>query len=332
MSTVATGTSSPGLGERLARRDRPLLLFSVTPPREATPPEERQRIAAVTLERVRPLPVDALLLYDIDDESDRNPQQRPFPFLPTLDPARFHAGHLARAGWDRPVVVYRCAGKYHPDALARWLADQDPQRVGTVLVGASSSSKRVRTTLVRAQELARAAAPALPTGGVAIPERHSRRGDEHRRMLAKQAAGCRFFVSQIVYDADAAKAMVADYRYACADAGTDPVPVVFTLSVCGSLRTLEFLRWLGVQLPRWMRHELERAEDPLAVSAAQCLATAQELAVLCERLGQPFGVNVESVSNRRAEIEASVRLARELGERIVSPAGEPATTAGSVPR
>jgi hypothetical protein len=32
----------------------------------------------------------------------------------------------------------------------------------------------------------------------------------------------------------------------------------------------------------------------------------------CRRLGVPFGINVESVSIRRVEIEASVRLAERL--------------------
>jgi len=36
----------------------------------------------------------------------------------------------------------------------------------------------------------------------------------------------------------------------------------------------------------------------------------------CRRLGVPFGINVESVSIRREEIEASVRLAQQLRTQI----------------
>ena len=42
------------------------------------------------------------------------------------------------------------------------------------------------------------------------------------------------------------------------------------------------------------------------------LAGARELIAYSRRLGVPFGINVESVSIRRTEIEASVRLAAEL--------------------
>jgi hypothetical protein len=283
-------------------------MFSVTPPRETTSPDEARRIAEVTVERLRPLDLDALVVYDIDDESDRNLDDRPFPYLPTQDPGDFYADHLA-ALWDRPVIVYRCVGKYAPSDLEAWLGAQDPEHVRTVFVGASSSSKQVRTTLPDAHVLWRTTRPELPLGAVAIPERHASGGAEHRRMLRKQDAGASFFVTQVVYDADAAKSMVSDYLYACLDLGQAPQPVVFTLSVCGSAKTLAFLEWLGVNVPRWMRNDLERSGDPLTASFDHCLATARDLAAFCERLGLSYGFNVESVSIRRAEIEASVRLA-----------------------
>ena len=44
--------------------------------------------------------VDGLVLYDIDDESDRNPAERFFPYLPTMDPAVFLAENLV--SWRRP--------------------------------------------------------------------------------------------------------------------------------------------------------------------------------------------------------------------------------------
>jgi hypothetical protein len=36
----------------------------------------------------------------------------------------------------------------------------------------------------------------------------------------------------------------------------------------------------------------------------------------CRRLGVPFGLNVESVSIRKVEIEAAVRLAARLGAEL----------------
>ncbi|MGN6721693.1 MAG: methylenetetrahydrofolate reductase [Marmoricola sp.] len=292
------------------RRQGEFLLFAVTPPRASTEPERVREIAEATIDRLRPLQVDGLILYDIDDESARNPAERPFPFSPTLDPAAYREGFLE--AWDAPVIVYRAVGKYSADQLSEWIAEQDARRTMTVFVGAASSHVEAATTLGIAQQLRLDANPALGLGGVAIPERHTRRSDEHLRLLSKQNAGAGFFVTQVVFDVNAAKNLVSDYFYECAERGVSPAPIVFTFSVCGSMKTLEFLRWLGVDVPRWIENDLRHAADTLEASYQLALANARELMAFCRSLGAPFGINIESVSIRRVEIEASVELARVL--------------------
>ncbi|MBV8529348.1 MAG: methylenetetrahydrofolate reductase [Candidatus Dormibacteraeota bacterium] len=292
------------------------LLFALTPPRLATDRERAQEIADATVARLRPLHLDGLILYDIDDETERNPLERPFPFMPTLDPADYLAHHFR--DWQSPVIVYRAVSKYGPDELRAWLSRQDPERLMTVLVGAPSSGAKVRTSLSDAQALWREVNPGMLLGGVAIPERHARRDDEHLRLLAKQGAGCRFFVSQVVYDSNAAKNLISDYHHECRARGIAPAPFVFTVSVCGSMKTLEFLRWLGVDVPRWIENDLKHAADTLEASYQLALTTATELMAYCRTRDVPFGINVESVSIRRVEIEASVRLARELRTQLRS--------------
>jgi 5,10-methylenetetrahydrofolate reductase len=119
--------------------------------------------------------------------------------------------------------------------------------------------------------------PELALGAVAITERYSRRGDEHRRMLTKQTRGCSFFISQVIYDVDATRSLISDYFYSCADGGLPPRPVIFTLSVCGSMKTLDFLKWLGVDVPRWLENSLQRSPDPLTDSFRHCVTSAQNL-------------------------------------------------------
>ena len=298
----------------IAARSGEFLLFAVTPPRLATSPQDAAEIARITVERLRGLPIDGLVLYDIDDESDRNPDERPFPFLPTMDPADYLARDLV--GLEVPAIVYRAVGKYPEDRFRTWLEEQDPSRALAVFVGSSSREKEVLTSLARAHELRQEVQPGLPLGGVAIAERHARQGDEHLRLIAKQAAGCSFFVTQIVYDVNAAKNLISDYHYECAERNLAPAPLVLSFSVCGSLKTLAFLQWLGVTVPRWIENELRRADDTLDASYEHAVATAVDLIAFCRRLGVPFGLNVESVSIRRVEIEAAVRLATGLGAEL----------------
>jgi hypothetical protein len=302
------------LRRRIADREGELLLFAVTPPLLSTPPERVQEIADLTIARLQATQADGLVLYDIDDEAQRTTEERPFPFLPTMDPAAFLADNLGAVGV--PTIVYRAVGKYDQADLSDYLSGQDPQQVLSVFVGASSADAQPTTTLKQAQDLRAAISPDLLVGGVAIPERHMVRGDEHLRLITKQEMGSSFFVTQIVYDVSATKDLVSDYRYECAARGIGPVPIVFTLSVCGSLKTLEFLQWLGVKVPRWIKNELRYAGDPLDASFQQAVRAGTELMNFCRQLGVPFGLNIESVSIRKVEIEASVRLAARLGSEL----------------
>ncbi|GAB2592959.1 hypothetical protein Aab01nite_36880 [Paractinoplanes abujensis] len=302
--------SRNSLQSKLAEAQGGVMLFSITPPRRATAPERVKEIAEVTVRRLAGLDLDGLILYDIDDESDRNPDERPFPYLPTLDPASFHTDHLG--DWDKPTVVYRCVGKYTEQEMRGWLATADTGQVLSVFVGSSSGTKPVQTSLRRAQQLHHEVRPSLPLGAVVIGERHARHGDEHLRMLTKQERGCTFFISQVIYDLNETKNLVSDYFYACREAEITPRPIIFTLSLCGSPKTLEFLAWLGVEVPPWLATELRESADPLADSRREALTIARDLKDYCERLGMPYGFNVESVSIRKAEIEASTELAREI--------------------
>ncbi len=82
--------------------------------------------------------------------------------------------------------------------------------------------------------------------------------------------------------------------------------------------TLTRLRPLGLTptpraLPRRQPRELAgTAADTLEASSQLAMAAATELIAYCRALGFPFGINIESVSIRRVEIEASVRLAEQL--------------------
>ena len=308
---MASGGDGSAL-ELLRRAEDGLLLYGITPPSLTTAPGRADDVAQATLARLESVELDGLIIYDVDAESDRSAESRPFPFMPMMDPADFLDRHLS--GWTRPVVVYRAVGKYTEADLRRWLTDVDADRVLTVLVGAASRHQAVQTRLTDAYRLHAGLDRRPPIGGVCIAERHVGSGAEHRRMLSKQEAGCDFFVSQVCYDLDHIRDLLSDYAYLCRDEGMVARPVILTLAPCGSMKTLEFMSWLGIDVPRWLRTELTRSRDPLTESYDQCLTNAGALISFCRRLGLPFGINVESLTNRKVEIEASVDLAREIRE------------------
>jgi hypothetical protein len=72
------------------------------------------------------------------------------------------------------------------------------------------------------------------------------------------------------------------------------------------------MSWLGIDVPGWLRTEITRSGDPLTASYEQCVVNARALIAFCRRLSLPFGVNVESLTNRKIEIDASIDLVREI--------------------
>jgi 5,10-methylenetetrahydrofolate reductase len=135
-------------------------------------------------------------------------------------------------------------------------------------------------------------------------------------MLAKQDAGCRFFITQSVYDAASTKSLLSDYALSLQASGRSPVPLVLTFSPCGSVRTLEFMKWLGISFPRWLENELRHSADTLERSIDLCESVFIDVQHYAREKHLPIGINVESVSIRKSEVDASVELFRRLSSHL----------------
>ena len=300
--------------EKLDQRRAGIRLYGIAPPKSSTEPERVREIAARQVERVRALAPDGLVVYDIQDEPGRTDEPRPFPFLPTIDPETYAQRHLAELA--RPKIVYRCVSAHPREDFARWLeaVRADSDRRASVFVGPPRAGAP-GLKLTEAYALARAA-PNLILGGVAIAERHETKANEHQRMLTKQDRGCRFFITQSVYDPAATKSLLSDYALESQAAGRPPVPIVLTFSPCGSMRTVRFMKWLGISFPRWLENDLRHSPDTLERSLDLCERVFADVQDFAQDKGLPIGINVESISIRKAEIDASVELYRRLSARL----------------
>ena len=305
------------LFEKLDRGLTGIRLYGIAPPKLATDPERLRDIAAQQLARLRMLAPDGLVVYDIQNEPGRSGQPRPFPFLPTVNPEVY--AYTALAELALPKIVYRCVGAQPREVFSGWLDTlQASERRLSVFVGAARGrSNSEGLPLVEAYTLARDV-PNLVLGGIAIAERHVAKEDEHQRMLAKQDAGCRFFITQSVYDAASTMSLLSDYALSLQASGRPPVPLVLTFSPCGSVRTLEFMKWLGISFPRWLENELRHSADPLERSIDLCESVFVDVQRYAREKHLPIGINVESISIRKSEVEASVELYQRLSAHLIN--------------
>ncbi len=298
------------LRDRLLNKETGFLLYGLTPPKENTDKEKVRAIADRQIARLENTGIDGLVLYDIQDESSRTDSPRPFPFMSTLSPDYYSEKYLN--GLKIPKIIYKSVGKYSSSELKDWIDNSAKNIEYSVFVGSPSGAHASGLSLNDAYRIYQDSDSSIILGGVAIPERHNKKGDEHIRLFDKTDKGCSFFISQCVYSVNNTKDFLSDYYYTSIETGRDLVPVVFTLTPCGSLKTLQFMEWLGIDIPKWLKNDMKHSRDILSKSIDICGSIAIELIDYCAGKNIPIGFNIESVAIRKDEIEASIELLKDI--------------------
>ena len=291
------------------------LLYGTTPPRLGTPPGEVEAAADKLAARLRSLPLDAVVVYDIQDETRRTEVPRPFPFVGTLDP-RVYARLLSeRCG--RPAITYKSLGAMDQGGWTAWLSQTAAEyRSQYLSIVGRPASGQYALPLSQAIRMAAEHPARFTLGGVAIAERHGAQRSEAARLLAKGILGCAYFISQTVYHAPPTQRLLRDYLRDCRGAGAEPRRVILTFAPCGREKTLAFLRWLGVNVAPQTERAILGAARPLAKSIEICRDNLRRILDRPYRDAVPLGVNVESVSINRDEIDASIDLFHALRETL----------------
>lgn len=291
-----------------------ILLYGITPPKSQTSPEKIAEIAEKTIARLIQLDLDALVVYDVQDESARTSEERPFPFLNAHDPLMFAAEYLHDLKISK--IIYRPAGKFSKEELSAWLEELHQNNFYPVFVGVPAPDYPVKTSLPEAYKIWSKNGDTSVIGAVTIPERHALLKDEDKRILDKVSCGVSYFISQCVFNIAYAKQIIEDLSCTCKNENKTVPTIIFTLTACGSAKTLHFMEWLGINVPEELKEDLKNSQNILEKSVNICLNIASELADYCTERSIPFGFNVESVAIRKEEIEASIYMVNRIGQML----------------
>jgi 5,10-methylenetetrahydrofolate reductase len=297
----------------LKEAKRIVFLYGTTPPRLGSTEPDIAAAAAKLVARIKMLPVDGIVVYDVQDESSRVSEPRPFPFLPTID-SRVYARMLNDLS-GIPVITYKCVAQIKKADWETWLRET-ALNYGLPclsLVGSpSASTSKPPMSLSEAVRIAGASEHDFTLGGVCIAERHKPGKSESLRMLQKAEGGCSFFISQAIYSPETTIQLLNDYWFDCRRLGIAPKRIVLTFTPCGRPKTLEFIKWLGVNISGTTEHAILSAADPVAKSIQICCETLSRILdqEVCRSL--PLGINVESVSISKMEIDGSIELFNAL--------------------
>ena len=316
-----------GFQEKLLDLQRILFLYSTTPPRASSPEDRIESAITRLVERTLKLHLDGLVVYDVQDERDRTQEERPFPFLPTL-PSQEFAIRL-RAAVAAPLITYKCISGMDEAQWKAWIATSRAEGLDLVsVVGrASTQTKQDGISLSQALQIGSHKFPDVTLGGVVIPERHSESSSESARLMRKAELGCRYFISQAVYDPETAIRLVRDYAKDCEIMGVQPRRVFLTFTPCGYGRTLTFMKWLGIKVPHDTSRRILASPTPIEESINICVENFRRVFEVARESSVPIGVNVESISIKKDEIEGAIDLHQRLFDISLGEAADPCAPA-----
>lgn len=291
----------------LALRSSPLF-FEPVPPSARIAPERVEHQTAAVVDVIRAVPrIDGVNVPELVDE---NHEGRPYY---RSGDVRTYARHLAeRSG--RAIVVNKVVA-HLPDAaaLGRWCEESVGMGLKQfVLIGGSSRYiPYAGPPVVEANRLCRPIVDRVGghVGNVAIPQRT---GEAHR-MLSKTQAGASFFTTQILFDSEGIITVLREYGRLCHTAGIPAAPVLLSLAPVVDEGDVEFVRWLGADLPESAEHQIlgdgtgdgtEAAER----SIARSLEVLAEVVAAFRHQEHPpvLGANVEQISIRHLTHAASM--------------------------
>ncbi|MDN3389665.1 methylenetetrahydrofolate reductase [Pseudoalteromonas sp. APC 3691] len=300
------------LKEKIVDTNQGVYLIGTTPPKIGTDKAQLKIIAEKLLGRLHEIEYDGVIIYDIQDESSRTNQDRPFAFKQTVDPREY--SHLLRNLSAQDVITYKSVAQRGVGEFKDWLSktknDYDLQNV--VLVGSPSSIGDIKLSLPDAYKALAEQSDDFFLGGVTIAERHSSKRNEHERLIEKTAQGCQFFISQAVYDTQATIELITSYARTCKAQGITPQRIILTFTPCGGEKTLDFMQWLGISVPEATKWRMLDADNTLSESVRICRENLDLILKSCAHLDVPLGLNIESLTNRKEEIDASINLYRLL--------------------
>ncbi len=68
------------LKDKILNRETGIITYAITPPKLNNLHQKIVEISQKQVERIKNIDVDGLIIYDIQDEIDRQKEKRPFPF------------------------------------------------------------------------------------------------------------------------------------------------------------------------------------------------------------------------------------------------------------
>jgi 5,10-methylenetetrahydrofolate reductase len=295
-----------GFQETLLHPGVPMTLFEVVPPAAAKP-----EALEASVQELRQLigRVDAINIPEIHDE-DR-PGERTSKFVERVEPRILGQRIQRELGID--TVINRVT--VHDPAPEHWFRETHGEWdiANWVLVGGESKDIAYPgPSPAEAARVVKSLGLKTSLGGITIPSRVG----EPERIRKKQSQGVEFFTSQVMFDSN-------DLVWLIQRLNGLEARVFISFAPVSNPRDLQFLRWLGVDIPK----DLDRFLIGPAAGAAAAETCLERSINLAQRIlmdvfdnlppdPPAIGINIEHIT--RKNFAPSLELLDRLGNLYAS--------------
>ncbi|MBI5225106.1 hypothetical protein HY989_04520 [Candidatus Micrarchaeota archaeon] len=239
------------------------------------------------------------------------------PLYRNMDSREF--GKILFSKFQIPIIVNKVTPHLSSiDELGNWVSESiNTYGISSfVFVGGSHGHKDYPgPTVIEANKLAKSIEN-VTFGNISIPGRAS----EAQRLHSKTKYGCKFFTTQILFEAQSTKNLLAQYDAICKSENMPPSEFYLGFAPLANDFDLDFCKWLGVDVPKEVDLRLRESGEAIGETsiaiASQILADVLEFAKT-NKISVPISINVEPLS--LVNIDLGIKMANALQAELVKP-------------
>ena len=296
--------------DKVKKPQRPVVAYEILPPREkdGTLNSYAETISSLLSQTH----IDAINIPEVHDEIGRG--DRPVTNQKRGEPREF--GMLLQDIVGIEAIINRVVVHEPYDEQIRWIDETNTtyEIENMIIVGGESSKVDYPGPSVNEmlQTIARrynSNGGDIFCGGIAIPSRK----DESKNLIRKSEHGSEFFTTQVLYNAENIIKMINNYQSRCNELDTFPRRILLSFAPVSSQKNIEFLKWLGVEIPddteRYLKGRPGSMTERSLDVAVEVLNEVLDF-ITVNNLKVPVGLNVEHIMSYN--FQSSVEMLQEL--------------------
>ena len=295
--------------DKIKRPRRPVVVYEILPPRQkdGTLNSYAENISSLLSQTH----IDAINIPEVRDEVARG--ERPVKNQIRAEPREF--GKLLQDIVGIEAIVNRVVVHQELEKEMEWFEETYTNFEIENLITVGGESRKIKYPGPSVNKALKAIKddPKLDIlcGGISIPSREK----ESLNLIEKSTNGSEFFTTQVLYDSSKIIKMISHYQKRCDEQNTFPRRLLLSFAPVSSKKNIDFLKWLGVEIPSETESFLNENEKNMVERSMEISVGVLEetLSFLNEnKIVVPIGLNVEHIMsyNFQSSIEMLQELAR----------------------